>query len=323
MTSPRSHKCLTILEEKKIIDIAESGGTKKDIAKQFGILPSTLSNILKNKDRTLGLNVSDGKKRFRKCKFPQLEECLVKWFAQCREKNIPMSGAMLKEKALSFALSLGIVGFSASEGWLANFKKRHDIVYKKLCGESASVDESVCSNWKIDLKGLLDNYEPRNIFNTDETGLFFKCLPEKTLNFQSEKCHGGKHSKQRVTLLLAANMDGSEKLKPLIIGKSAKPRCFKGVESFPVDYKANKKSWMTTELFNTWLLQLKKSMKKQKRKILLFMDNCTVHNNPPPLDHIKVHFFPPNTTSKLQPLDQGVIQNFLSQRSSKTGIGQN
>lgn len=135
-------------------------------------------------------------------------------------------------------------------------------------------------------------------------------MPNKTLNFRSEKCHGGKHSKQRLTLLLAANMDGSEKLKPLILGKSANPRCFKGIKSFPVKCRANKKSWMTTKLFNEWLTQLNKSMKKQKRKILLFMDNCTVHNHPPLLDHIKLQFFTLNTTSKLQPLDQGVIQNF-------------
>ncbi|KAL4709481.1 hypothetical protein ACJJTC_012818 [Scirpophaga incertulas] len=74
-------------------------------------------------------------------------------------------------------------------------------------------------------------------------------------------------------------MDGSEKLKPLVIGKAMKPRCFKGVKSFPTDYRANKKAWMTTELFNNWLLTINGDMKRQKRKILLFLDNCTVHNN--------------------------------------------
>ncbi|GFU91956.1 uncharacterized protein TNCV_3765811 [Trichonephila clavipes] len=45
-------------------------------------------------------------------------------------------------------------------------------------------------------------------------------------------------------------MDGSEKITPLVIGKSAKPRCFKGINSFPTNYRSNKKAWMTTELFN-------------------------------------------------------------------------
>lgn len=120
----------------------------------------------------------------------------------------------------------------------------------------------------------------------------------------------GKHSKERLTVLLAVNMDGSEKLKPLVIGKAMKPRCFKGVKSFPTDYRANKKAWMTTELFNNWLLTVNGDMKRQKRKILLFLDNCTVHNSPPALSNVELYFFPPNTTSKLQPLDQGIIHNF-------------
>ncbi|GFU54934.1 hypothetical protein TNCV_3825781 [Trichonephila clavipes] len=39
-------------------------------------------------------------------------------------------------------------------------------------------------------------------------------------------------------------------------------------------------------------------------------DNCTVHNNAPPLSDVKLQFPPPNSTSKLQPLDQGIIHNF-------------
>ncbi|GFX83746.1 uncharacterized protein TNCV_350101 [Trichonephila clavipes] len=56
-------------------------------------------------------------------------------------------------------------------------------------------------------------------------------------------------------------MDGSEKITPLIIGKSAKPRCFKVINSFPTKYRSNKKAWMTTELFNEWLVQLNSDMK--------------------------------------------------------------
>ncbi|XP_054283402.1 tigger transposable element-derived protein 6-like [Macrosteles quadrilineatus] len=51
-------------------------------------------------------------------------------------------------------------------------------------------------------------------------------------------------------------------------------------------------------------------MKKKNRKILLFIDNCSAHKDIPPLKNVKVQFLPPNTTSKLQPLDQGIIKNF-------------
>ncbi|GFV42697.1 tigger transposable element-derived protein 4 [Trichonephila clavipes] len=139
-----------------------------------------------------------------------------------------MGGSLLKEKAKAFAKELGIE-FSVSEGWLTNFKKRNGIVFKKMCGESSSVDINVSSKWQNSLSDLIKECEPRKIFNTDETGFFFKCLPEKTFTFKKKKCHGGKHSKERLTILLTVNMDGSEKITPLVIGKSAKPRCFKGI----------------------------------------------------------------------------------------------
>jgi len=49
-------------------------------------------------------------------------------------------------------------------------------------------------------------------------------------------------------------------------------------------------------------------MKAEKRGILLIIDNCSSHNCVPRhLEHVKVLFLPPNTTSILQPLDQGII----------------
>lgn len=308
--NPRKNKCLSISEKKRVIQAVEDGQLKKDVAKQFGILPSTLSMILKKKDYITGCALIASRKRSRQGEFPRLEECLLKWIRQCRGQNIPIGGFMLKEKAKSFAQSFGIEGFVASEGWLSNFKSRHSITFKKICGESASVDISICSQWNDKLIQFLNGYNPRDIFNIDETGLFFKCLPNHTLTFKDEKCHGGKLSKDRLTVLLACNWDGSQKLKPLVIGKSAKPRCFKGIKSLPTAYRSNKKAWMTTELFNEWLISVNSDMKKAERKILLFLDNCTVHNNPPQLDHVKLIFFPANTTSRLQPLDQGIIQNF-------------
>ncbi|GFT36213.1 tigger transposable element-derived protein 6 [Trichonephila clavipes] len=228
---------------------------------------------------------------------------------QCRGQNIPMGGSLLKKKAKAFAKELGIE-FSASEGWLTNFKKRYGIVFKKLCAESSSVDINVCSKWQNSLSDLIKEYELRNIFNTDETGIFFKCLPEETFTFKKEKCHGGKHSKE-------SNYFTGCKHGWLRREYSSRHRkicktsvCFKGINSFPTKYRSNKKAWMTTELFNEWLVSLNSDMKREKRHIILFLDSCTVHNNAPPSSNVKLQFFPTNSTSKLQPLDQGIIHNF-------------
>jgi hypothetical protein len=67
---------------------------------------------------------------------------------------------------------------------------------------------------------------------------------------------------------------------------------------------------MNVKLFSEWLSDLNVSMAKQKRKIILFLDNAPCHPVDVDLSNIKLQYFPPNTTSKLQPLDQGVIHVF-------------
>ena len=68
-------------------------------------------------------------------------------------------------------------------------------------------------------------YISDNIYNADKMGLFYKCLPNKTYTLKGENAScNRKESKDRLTILVAANMSGTDKLMPLVIGKSANPR---------------------------------------------------------------------------------------------------
>ena len=90
----------------------------------------------------------------------------------------------------------------------------------------------------------------------------------------------------------------------MVIGKSRKPRCFRNVKSLPCDYESNKNAWMTGVIYEAYLKRLNDKMKKAKRKIVIFVNNCAVHskdfNN---FSNVKVHFLPSNSTSVLQPMD--------------------
>lgn len=70
---------------------------------------------------------------------------------------------------------------------------------------------------------------------------------------------------------------------------------------------------MTTKLFADWLVDLNQMMQKQQWNILLCLDNAPSHPSNTPLTNIELLFFPPNTTSVVQPLDQGVIHAFTVQ----------
>lgn len=170
--------------------------------------------------------------------------------------------------------------------------------------------------WKLLLPKILADHQPKDIFNVDEFGLFFNLLPDKTFTFRGETCHGGKRSKERLTVLAGANMDGSEKLPLLVIGKPKKPRCFKNIKVLPCRYENNKTAWMTCAIFEQYLRSLDARMGCKNRKILLFVDHCPAHPVVNGLRNVEVRFLPANTTSVLQPMDQGIIK-VLKQRFRK------
>ncbi|XP_065681432.1 tigger transposable element-derived protein 2-like [Hydra vulgaris] len=111
------------------------------------------------------------------------------------------------------------------------------------------------------LPTLLLNYKLENIFNADEFGLFYKCLPNKTYHLSQEKCFWGKNSKVRLTGIAAGSATG-EKLPMFVIGKSKNPRCFKHIKQLPCTYKNQLKSWMTGDLFTEWAVDNNEPMPK-------------------------------------------------------------
>ena len=58
-----------------------------------------------------------------------------------------------------------------------------------------------------------------------------------------------------LTGLATGNAYGG-RLEMFLIGKSVKPRCFKGVKILPCQYGAQDKSWVSGELFKDWVHEL-------------------------------------------------------------------
>ena len=167
----------------------------------------------------------------------------MEWFKLARSQGIPLSGPMLQEKALYYASELGLTDFKASNGWLNRFRARHNINFASVCGESGSVSQVTCEEWIEKLPSILSGYHPCDVYNMDETGLFFRALPDKSLSIKGEECKGGTRSKERLTVALCVNAEGTFE-KPLVLRKAAVPRCFRNlnVKTLPVMWRHNKKS---------------------------------------------------------------------------------
>ena len=308
------YQSITIKRKLEIIDLVDKappGKKKKDIASEVGIPASTLSTILKNRDVLQASHAfgSSKKKRNRDPSRSDVDAALFQWFTAARAQSVPISGEILKTKAEELAFELDPSAlWTCSSGWLSRWKTRHNITYKAVSGENAAVDQVICEDWKLStLSPLLEQYDPNDIFNADETGLFWRLLPDKTHAVRGETCTGGKKSKERITLLVCANMTGTEKRPLLTIGKSKSPRCFQGIKQLPTEYDANNSAWMTSQIFEAWLRKWDTELTRKGRKVAVIVDNCPAHPHVKALQSIELLFLPPNTTSEIQPCDQGII----------------
>ena len=177
--------------------------SQRDAAAKLGIPQATLCSLIKQRETVMAANDGERKRR-RPGKAPVVEAALVKWIDNARSRNAPLSGPLVREKAEALAASLGEDGFKVSIGWFERFKKRENIVFKKPHGEAAEADTVSRDEWlEQQWVTMRQVYSEENIWNADETGIYFRALPDGTLTFKSDNKRGGKRSKERITALFA------------------------------------------------------------------------------------------------------------------------
>lgn len=311
----KKRKTLTIEQKVKIIHELEINKDQSILVKRGIASSSVISRIWTNRLKIIASSMYRPKKakRIKESLNPELDHTLLLWFKEQRRNNVPISGQVLLENANMLAKKINILDFNCTNGWIDRFKWRHSLSFRNICGESNTVNLDIVKNWlDNEWPKLQKEYKNSDIFNGDETGLFYRCTPNKTLKFIGENCSGGKLSKERLTIWICASIDG-EKKKLVFIGKQKNPRCFKNQDISKYDYYNNKRAWMTAQIFNEELVKWDSELRMINRKILLLVDNCGPHTSiNASLTHIKLVFLPANTTSVLQPMDQGVIRTFKS-----------
>jgi len=131
-----------------------------------------------------------------------------------------MSGPIFKAKSENLPRKLGNDEFRATEGCLSKRKVRHDIKFKRAHDEEASANSDGSDEWKLTkLPQLLANFSPEDIYNADETGLYYRATPDDSLCFKHDKLDQKKNM-DRITILCCVNVIGLTKKKLLVIEKS-------------------------------------------------------------------------------------------------------
>ncbi|KRZ96537.1 Tigger transposable element-derived protein 6 [Trichinella sp. T8] len=214
---------------------------------------------------------------------------------------------------------MGISKFRARNGLLESLTRRRNIKFRMISDEAAAVEPSVINICQSKVMNIVAGYSLKDVFNADETGRFFNQLPQKLLTMLGEAYKGGSFSKERLTILLAANAAG-ERLVPLVIVEAASPRAFRharvNVSKLSATWKYNRSAWMTAEVFVEWLEVVNAAMRQQHCEILLLLHNAPSHLHVE-LSNVKLEYFPATSTSCLQPMDLGVIRQFKCKYCSR------
>lgn len=221
-----------------------------------------------------------------------------------------MSGELIKQKAVIVFEALypeEEKTLKFSNGWLEAWKDRYRIKEFKKHGQSGDVNMRVVENNIPVLRNILGIYRQNDIYNMDENAFFYQLIPDRSL--ATQLWEGGKQSKHRMIVVVCTNVIGTDKIPHWFIGKHLHLRCLKNINMSYMGcrYFAKNNAWMTGELFREWLKWFGRHV-GTNRHIILLLDDFSRHapgDSTP--SNIRIVFLPPNTTSKLQPCDQGII----------------
>ncbi|KAG7167594.1 Tigger transposable element-derived protein 1-like 8 [Homarus americanus] len=319
----------------KIIQELEKGTRQVDLARQHGVNESTIRTIKKDAAKIkehMNITKSTGAsmiKYFHNQVLLKTEKLLVSYLVRQERRNMAVDTRSVKEYA--HELYAAPKPFNASSGWLQRFKKKNKITNINIGGEEASADRVAAREFPPFLREIMEEgqYTDDQVFNMDESGLFWKKLPSKTfLVKNASKCRGRKLQKECITVLFTTNASGTCKLKLSVIHTARKPHAYKSMDmtKLNVHWLTARKAWMFSTLSLSWfddcfVPDVKKFCEQQNVpfKILLLLDNAPGHS-PLLIDrhpNVKVVFLPPNTTSIIQPMDQELICNVKAAFSTK------
>jgi hypothetical protein len=184
---------------------------------------------LDDTSNTLETNSSKAQRR-RTVAWPELEAALYDWQRLIEERGGITTTEILQSKTKIIWNQLpqyrGLPTPEFSYGWIVKFRQRHNILYQTLHGKAGSIGVTAEEQMKAiqTIAGVLED----NIYNMDETGLYWRMSPSK--GFTTRSISGQKKDKARISVAICVNAAGTDRLPIWFIGKAKKPRALQHVD---------------------------------------------------------------------------------------------
>ncbi|KAL7691563.1 putative DDE superfamily endonuclease domain, HTH CenpB-type DNA-binding domain-containing protein [Plasmopara halstedii] len=290
-----------------------------------------MSYLLKKRAR-FELVTAEGRdyKKFRTVKCPQVDLALADWFLYCQTRRFKIPGDLVRHKARVFyellapQLSENVTSSPPqfSNGWMHSFMSRHGFslggskgntrdrtlrMLEDSDGRPKFAAETSVISTPNHFKAAVMGIAPENVYWLHETKLFYAMSPDR------QALPTGHHPDKKLTMLLAVNADGSDRLKPLFVGPHALPED-DSMESEERSYQftCNHKAWMPPTLLRNWLMALDWRMRVTERHIVLIIDSVSAMSvQKTILSNVKMHFIERNHAGELcvRPLEMGIVSS--------------
>ncbi|XP_050730733.1 uncharacterized protein LOC127005682 [Eriocheir sinensis] len=345
-TTPKhSKKVRRLLEKVKLLDKCREGMSNGAVARLFNLTKSTVRYTKKHEARirrSLAACTPPSANQVvqaRSSTVSQLENAVYVWIndQNMKRNSIDDNDICAKAKSLYEKMTVpGAVGlaapstsaapspapathpeFRATKRWLLSFRRRFSVRNIKTSGQSASADHVAAAAFLRELESLIEEkgYRPEQVWNMDETVLYWKRMPARTLLSK-----GRRVARDRCALLLCANAAG-HLTKPGLVYTSANPGPLRQKKKnlLPVHWMTHSQGCTTSTVVMDWarhclLPEVQAYLWGQglPRKFLLILDNALGHHQALEgmLEGVEVVFLPPNTSPLIQPLEQGIMAAF-------------
>jgi Tc5 transposase DNA-binding domain/DDE superfamily endonuclease/CENP-B N-terminal DNA-binding domain len=340
ITSKTKRHSYTLKQKLNIVNEYAPGVKGKGywaLSRKYNITTSTIRGWCQQKDKMIDCltdpNVSTKVARRlkgggRKHEFMELELVLIAWIKERNQKGLRVKEKYIQIKALQIAEEMGLsdpdnekLPFKASNGWIANFKKRNHFVSRRQTTSRVLPKDAdmLVRAFHESVQDLIEekNIKDKNILNMDQVPRYFESEAKSTITTKGSKnvlMRKAASSHKRFTATFTIGKDG-KMLKPHLL--------FSKLKKLP---KVNNKTMVAVNPTGMWSKQILDSYMQEvilkrpatsllREPVLLIIDSYGPHielaeSRKYEKYNVFIRLVPPNMTGVLQPLDVAVNKSF-------------
>ena len=160
--------------------------------KNITLKPTFVTKLRKDEENIMAPHseyVGTLKRRTTDCLAP-LNNRVTEWYEKMENEKAIITDAALIAKAKRIAETEQLVlpkSFKFSLDWLLHFKRRRGIGVQEMHGEAGDADPVGINLCREHLPGILKSFSTEDIYNLDETALFYRQLPSRSLTRSARK----------------------------------------------------------------------------------------------------------------------------------------